>query len=97
VIASGHFGAKALLARSEFEIHLLLDQVYGREGWRHFETESSDHSIDVYGVVPSHAAAEHLLREAGFSLVRQHLHDYAEFRHCRCEWSWLAEESELLQ
>lgn len=91
MIAAGHFGAKALLAKSEDEIHRFLDHVYGPQFWRHYETDSTDRSIDIYGVVPSREASDALLRVAGFGIVRQHTHDYAEFRRCNCEWAWLAD------
>lgn len=94
MLASGHFGAIALLRKSEDEIHLALDELYGVDKWKHYETNANERSIDVFGVLPKFTAAEALLRKYGFSKVGQHSHDYAEFRRCACEWAFLMDEEE---
>jgi hypothetical protein len=82
-IAQAHFGALLTMRRSELEIERLLDQLYRGE-WSAFDTETTDRSIEVFGVVPNEAAVERLLAE-GFSAVREHEHGYEKFTHCDCQ------------
>lgn len=66
----------------EGALELLLDQVYGHDGWSHWETDLRDRSVHVWGVRASDAAALELVR-AGFHQVTQHAHPYGEFVRCR--------------
>jgi len=81
-IAQAHFGAWMVMRRSELELERLLDHLYGG-AWSHFETESADRSIEVFGVTPSEAAVERLLAE-GFAWVREHTHGFEKFVYCDC-------------
>lgn len=94
--ADAHFGAAALVRHSEAELEALLDEIYGTnpDDWRHFETDSRDRSVEVFGVLPSPASAAALLN-AGFSVVTQHEHDYGDFRSCACNAYWYESQSAL--
>lgn len=80
-LADVMFGAERDRRDAEAALELVLDRVYGRDGWRHWETDLRERSIHVWGVAVSEAAAAELVL-AGFHAVVQHHHDYREFVRC---------------
>lgn len=90
-LAAALFAARKYVEVAEARVEELLDSLFGKEpdNWTHFETDSRDRSIEVFGCIPSEAAADALFR-AGFQRVSQHEHDYGEFRRCACKVSRVA-------
>lgn len=70
--------ADAAYMRAARELEDFLDAVYDR--WESFEWDAAL-AIDIYGVEPSDAAVDALLR-AGFAGVTQHRHTQGEFTGC---------------
>lgn len=81
-IAQAHFGAWQVIRRSELELERLLDHLYDG-AWSHFETDSAERSIEIFGVTPSDSAIARLLEE-GFASVREHPHGFEKFVYCDC-------------
>ncbi len=66
---------------AERRVEVMLDSVYGSDGYSGFDYGCGE--LDIYSVIESPAAVDALLR-SGFSRIIEHPHPGRQFVHCDC-------------
>lgn len=75
--------AEAEFIEAEHAVEMMIGALY--DVYEDFEANADE--LNVYGVVPSPAAADAIHRALGFRVVIQHEHKKNEFRSCGCRRS----------